>query len=339
MNITAPRPVRGQANRLVARPRRLRSSPAMRALVRETRINPDGLVQPLFVVDGSGVVQPIGSMPGVSRYSVDAVVRECRELDAVGVRAVLLFGIPDEAQKDAYATINYDPNGIVQRAAAAIKDALPNLLVIADLCNCEYTDHGHCGILDPAGDVDNDQTLELLAKTALTYARAGVDIVAPSDMMDGRVAAIRTALDDDGFTKTAIMSYAAKYASAFYGPFREAAESTPAFGDRRTYQMDPANGREALKEVRLDAEEGADIVMVKPAMAYLDVVRAVREATDLPVAAYHVSGEYSMLKGAAERGWIDEERAVEETLTAIARAGADVIITYFAKDYLRRMHR
>jgi porphobilinogen synthase len=339
MNITAPRPVRGQANRLVARPRRLRSSPAMRALVRETRINPDGLVQPLFVVDGSGVVQPIGSMPGVSRYSVDAVVRECRELDAVGVRAVLLFGIPDEAQKDAYATINYDPNGIVQRAAAAIKDALPNLLVIADLCNCEYTDHGHCGILDPAGDVDNDQTLELLAKTALTYARAGVDIVAPSDMMDGRVAAIRTALDDDGFTKTAIMSYAAKYASAFYGPFREAAESTPAFGDRRTYQMDPANGREALKEVRLDVEEGADIVMVKPAMAYLDVVRAVREATDLPVAAYHVSGEYSMLKGAAERGWIDEERAVEETLTAIARAGADVIITYFAKDYLRRMHR
>jgi porphobilinogen synthase len=339
MNTTAPRPVRGQASRLVARPRRLRSSPAMRALVRETRINPDGLVQPLFVVGGSGVVAPIGSMPGVSRYSVDTVVRECRELDAVGVRAVLLFGIPDEAQKDAYATVNYDPNGIVQRAAAAIKDALPNLLVIADLCNCEYTDHGHCGILDGDGDVDNDQTLELLAKTALTYARAGVDIVAPSDMMDGRVAAIRSALDDEGFTKTAIMSYAAKYASAFYGPFREAAESTPAFGDRRTYQMDPANGREALKEVRLDVEEGADIVMVKPAMAYLDVVRAVRESTDLPVAAYHVSGEYSMLKGAAERGWIDEERAVEETLTAIARAGADVIITYFAKDYLRRMRR
>ena len=339
MSITAPRPVRGQANRLVARPRRLRSSPAIRALVRETRVNPDGLVQPLFVVAGNGVVQPIGSMPGVSRYSVDTVVRECRELDAAGVRAVLLFGIPDEAQKDAYATINYDPNGIVQRAAAAIKDALPNLLVIADLCNCEYTDHGHCGILDAAGDVDNDQTLELLAKTAMTYARAGVDIVAPSDMMDGRVAAIRSALDGDGFSKTAIMSYAAKYASAFYGPFREAAESTPSFGDRRTYQMDPANGREALKEVRLDVEEGADIVMVKPAMAYLDIVRAVREATDLPVAAYHVSGEYSMLKGAAERGWIDEERAVEETLTAIARAGADVIITYFAKDYLRRMQR
>ena len=337
MSITAP--IRGQAARLVARPRRLRTSAAMRALVRETQINPDGLVQPLFVVEGSGIVQPIGSMPGVSRYSVDAVVRECRELDAAGVRAVLLFGIPDDAQKDAYATINYDPNGVVQRAAAAIKDAWPNLLVIADLCNCEYTDHGHCGILDAAGDVDNDATVELLAKTALSYARAGVDIVAPSDMMDGRVAAIRTALDDDGFTKIAIMSYAAKYASAFYGPFREAAGSTPSFGDRRTYQMDPANGREALKEVRLDVEEGADIVMVKPAMAYLDVVRAVRESTDLPLAVYHVSGEYAMLKAAAERGWIDEERAVDETLTAIARAGAGIIITYFAKDYVRRLHR
>jgi porphobilinogen synthase len=322
---------------ILNRPRRLRASAALRAMVRETRVNPDGLVQPLFVVEGKGVVQPIGSMPGVSRYSVDAVVRECRELDAVGVRAVLLFGIPDAAQKDAYATINYDPNGVVQRAARAIKDALPQMLVIADLCNCEYTDHGHCGVLDASGDVDNDRTLEILAKTALTYAHAGVDIVAPSDMMDGRVGAIRRALDDDGFTKTAIMSYAAKYASAFYGPFREAAESTPAFGDRRTYQMDPANAREALKEVRLDVEEGADIVMVKPAMAYLDVVRAVRESTDLPVAVYHVSGEYAMLKAAAERGWIDEERAVDETLTAIARAGADVIMTYFAKDYLRRL--
>jgi porphobilinogen synthase len=321
---------------LLKRPRRLRSSPAMRALVRETRINRDGLVQPLFVVAGEGVVQPIGSMPGVSRYSVDTVVRECRELDAVGVRAVLLFGIPDNAQKDAYATVNYDPNGVVQRAARAIKDALPTLLVIADLCNCEYTDHGHCGILDDAGDVDNDRTLEVLAKTALSYARAGVDVVAPSDMMDGRVAAIRHTLDDEGFTKIAIMSYAAKYASAFYGPFREAAESTPSFGDRRSYQMDPANAREALKEVRLDIEEGADVVMIKPAMAYLDVVRAAREITDLPIAVYHVSGEYSMLKAAAERGWIDEERAVDETLTAMARAGADVIITYFAKDYLRR---
>ena len=329
---------RGGMRAIVARPRRLRTSPAMRALVRETQINPDGLVQPLFVVEGQGVVQPIGSMPGVSRYSVDAVVRECRELDAVGVRAVLLFGIPDAAQKDAYATINSDPSGIVQRAARAIKDALPTMLVIADLCNCEYTDHGHCGILDASGDVDNDATLDVLAKTALSYARAGVDVVAPSDMMDGRVAAIRHALDDEGFTKIAIMSYAAKYASAFYGPFREAAESTPSFGDRRTYQMDPPNVREALKEVRLDIEEGADVVMVKPAMAYLDVVRAVREMTDLPVAVYHVSGEYAMLKAAAERGWIDEDRAVDETLTAMARAGADVIITYFAKDYLTR-HR
>jgi len=320
----------------VRRPRRLRSSPAMRGLVRETRINRDGLVQPLFVVEGSDVVQPIGSMPGVSRYSVDTVVRECRELDAAGVRAVLLFGIPDAARKDAYASINYDPAGVVQRAARAIKDALPHLLVIADLCNCEYTDHGHCGILDAAGDVDNDRTLEVLAKTALSYARAGVDVVAPSDMMDGRVAAIRSALDDEAFTKVAIMSYAAKYASAFYGPFREAAESTPSFGDRRSYQMDPANAREALKEVALDVEEGADVVMVKPAMAYLDVVRRVRESTDLPVAVYHVSGEYAMLKAAAERGWIDEERAVDETLTAMARAGADIIITYFAKDYLLR---
>ncbi|HZO94038.1 MAG TPA: porphobilinogen synthase [Candidatus Baltobacteraceae bacterium] len=325
-----------ERTRLVRRPRRLRAGPAIRGLVRETRVNRDGLVQPLFVVEGKGVVQPIGSMPGVSRYSVDAVVRECRELDAAGVRAVLLFGIPDAASKDAYATVNSDPGGVVQRAARAIKDALPRLLVIADLCNCEYTDHGHCGILDATGDVDNDRTLEVLAKTALSYARAGVDVVAPSDMMDGRVAAIRAALDDDGFTKVAIMSYAAKYASAFYGPFREAAESTPSFGDRRTYQMDPANAREALQEVALDVEEGADIVMVKPAMAYLDVVRRVRETTDLPVAVYHVSGEYAMLKAAAERGWIDEERAVDESLTAMARAGADVIVTYFAKDYLLR---
>ena len=325
-----------QRTRLVARPRRLRASAALRALVRETRINRDGLVQPLFVVEGSDVVQPIGSMPGVNRYSVDAVVRECRELDAVGVRAVLLFGIPDAAKKDAYATINDDPSGVVQRAARAIKDALPQLLVIADLCNCEYTDHGHCGILDPTGDVDNDRTLEVLARTAVSYAHAGVDVVAPSDMMDGRVAAIRAALDEDGHTKTAILSYAAKYASAFYGPFREAAASTPAFGDRRTYQMDPGNAREALKEVCLDVEEGADIVMVKPALAYLDVLYRVRELTDLPLAVYHVSGEYAMIKAAAANGWIDEDRIVDETLTAMARAGADIIVTYFAKDYLRR---
>jgi porphobilinogen synthase len=225
---------------------------------------------------------------------------------------------------------------VVQHAARAIKAALPAMLVIADLCNCEYTDHGHCGILDSSGDVDNDRTLELLARTAVTYAEAGVDVVAPSDMMDGRVAAVRAALDEAGFSKTAILSYAAKYASAFYGPFREAAASTPSFGDRRTYQMDPANRREALKEVRLDIEEGADMVMVKPAMAYLDILHQVRQLTDLPLAVYHVSGEYAMIKAAAERGWIDEERIVDETLTALARAGADIIITYFAKDYLRR---
>ena len=319
---------------LTRRPRRLRSSAAMRGMVRETRLNRDGLVQPLFVTDGSDVVQPIGSMPGVSRFSVDTVVRECRELVAVGVRAVLLFGIPDF--KDAVASSNYDPNGVVQRAARAIKDALPELLVIADLCNCEYTDHGHCGIIDERGDVDNDRSVELLVKTALTYARAGVDVVAPSDMMDGRVAAIRGALDGEGHINTTIMSYAAKYASGFYGPFREAAGSTPSFGDRRTYQMDPANGREALREVALDIEEGADIVMVKPALAYMDLIRRVRDICDVPVACYNVSGEYAMVKAAAERGWIDEERVVDETLTGFARAGADIIITYFAKDYLRR---
>ena len=319
---------------LVERPRRLRSSPAMRALVRETRVNRDGLVQPLFIVPGRDVSVPIGSMPGVSRHSVDAAVRECRELAAVGVRAVLLFGVPDE--KDAVASGNYDPNGLVQSAARAIKHALPQLLVIADLCNCEYTDHGHCGIIDERGDVDNDRTLELLARTAVTYAEAGVDIVAPSDMMDGRIGAIRTALDGDGFSGVTIMSYAAKYASAFYGPFREAADSTPAFGDRRTYQMDPANGREAAREVRLDVAEGADILMVKPALAYMDLIRQTREQIDLPVACYNVSGEYSMLKAAAERGWIDGERAVDELLTGFARAGADIIITYFAKDYLKR---
>jgi porphobilinogen synthase len=319
---------------LVARPRRLRANATIRGMVRETRVNRDGLVMPMFIVDGHDVVQPIGSMPGIARLSVDAAVREARALDAVGVKAVLLFGIPDF--KDAYATSNYDPNGVVQRAARALKDAIPHLLVIADLCNCEYTDHGHCGLLDETGDVDNDRTLELLAKTALTYAQAGVDVIAPSDMMDGRVAAIRTALDGEGFTKTAIMSYAAKYASAFYGPFREAADSTPAFGDRRTYQMDPANAREALREVALDVAEGADIVMVKPALAYMDLIRRVRESVELPVACYNVSGEFAMVKAAAERGWIDEDRIVDELLTGFARAGADIIITYFAKDYLRR---
>jgi len=319
---------------LQIRPRRLRASAALRGLVRETQVNRDGLVQPLFIVAGEKIVQPIGSMPGISRLSVDAAVRECRELAALGVKAVLLFGIPDF--KDAVATSNYDPNGVVQRAARAIKDALPQLLVIADLCNCEYTDHGHCGIIGPDGDVDNDLTVEVLVKTALTYARSGVDVVAPSDMMDGRVGAIRRALDAEGYIKTAIMSYAAKFASGFYGPFREAADSTPSFGDRRTYQMDPANGREAMREVALDIAEGADIVMVKPALAYMDLIRRVRDAFDVPLATYNVSGEYAMVKAAAERGWIDEERIVDEMLTGFARAGADIIITYFAKDYLRR---
>jgi len=316
------------------RPRRLRSSPALRAMVRETRVNRDGLVQPLFIVEGRGIVQPIGSMPGINRFSVDTAVEECRALDALGVRAVLLFGIPEH--KDAQATGNYDPDGVVQSATRAIKAALPHLLVIADLCNCEYTDHGHCGILDHRGEVDNDRTLDLLRLAAMTYAHAGVDIIAPSDMMDGRIGVLREALDEDGHTGILLMSYAAKYASAFYGPFREAADSAPAFGDRRSYQMDPANVREAYREVRLDVEEGADVLMVKPALAYMDVIRQTREQIDLPVACYNVSGEYSMVKAAAANGWIEEDRTVDEMLAGFTRAGADIIITYFAKDYLKR---
>jgi porphobilinogen synthase len=319
---------------LLSRPRRLRSSAPMRDLVRENSVNIGALIQPLFVVSGKGVRAPITSMPGVARLSVDTAVEEARELAGLGIRAVLLFGIPDF--KDAYASSNYDPSGVVQTAVREIKAAAPEMLVVADLCNCEYTDHGHCGILDARGDVENDSTVELLVRTALTYARAGVDVIAPSDMMDGRVGAIRRALDDEDHSRVAIMSYSAKYASAFYGPFREAADSTPAFGDRRTYQMDPANVREALREVMLDVDEGADIVMVKPALAYLDVVRAVRERVDLPLAVYNVSGEYAMVKAAAQNGWIDEERIVDEMLLGFARAGADIIITYFAKDYARR---
>jgi len=320
--------------RQAIRPRRLRRSSAMRALVREHRIDPAQLVQPLFVVENAGAAGPIASMPGIERFTVEGAVREAATLDALGLGSVLLFGIPES--KDATATSNYDPNGIVQRAAHEIKNAVPDMVVIADLCNCEYTDHGHCGILDARGDVDNDATVEVLVRTALTYARAGVDVVAPSDMMDGRVRAIREALDADDFEKTAIMAYSAKYASAFYGPFREAADSTPQFGDRRTYQMDPANAREAMREMALDAEEGADILMVKPALAYLDVVRAARERFDLPIAVYNVSGEYSMIKAASLNGWIDEERAVHEMLVSFARAGADIVITYFAKEYAAR---
>jgi porphobilinogen synthase len=316
------------------RPRRLRRNPAIRAMVREHHVRLESLVQPLFVVERDSDAGAISSMPGISRFTVDGVVAECRELEALGIGSVLLFGIPES--KDAVASGNYDPNGVVQRAIRAIKAAAPDMYVIADLCNCEYTDHGHCGIVDDRGDVDNDATVALLVRTAITYAQAGVDVVAPSDMMDGRVEALRSALDAHGFTDVAIMAYSAKYASAFYGPFREAADSTPQFGDRRTYQMDPPNAREALREIALDIEEGADVVMVKPGLAYLDIVRAARENFDVPIAVYNVSGEYSMLMAAIERGWLDGPRAIDETLVSFVRAGADIIITYFAKEYAIR---
>jgi porphobilinogen synthase len=311
------------------RPRRMRRTDALRRLVRETRVVAEQLVQPLFVVPGTSVERPVGAMPGVSQLSVDRAAEESRRLADAGVPAVLLFGIPET--KDARGSGAMAPDGIIPRALAAIRRAAPGLVLITDVCLCEYTDHGHCGLLRD-GEVDNDPTLELLAAEALAHARAGADLVAPSDMMDGRVGAIRRALDAGGFANLPILSYAAKFASAFYGPFREAAESTPAFGDRRGYQMDPANGDEALREVALDVDEGADMVMVKPALPYLDVIRRVKERFGYPVAAYQVSGEYAMIKAAAANGWIDEARAVDETLTAIRRAGADVVITYFAKD-------
>ncbi|TMA96615.1 MAG: porphobilinogen synthase [Deltaproteobacteria bacterium] len=315
------------------RPRRLRRSEALRRLVRETRLSPDQLVQPLFVVPGERVERPVESMPGVAQRSVDRTAEECRRLVDLGVPAVLLFGIPEE--KDARGRGATDPDGIIPRALRAIRRAAPGLVLITDVCLCEYTDHGHCGVVRE-GDVDNDATLELLAAEALAHARAGADLVAPSDMMDGRVGAIRRALDGAGFAHLPIMSYAAKFASALYGPFRDAAESTPAFGDRRSYQMDPANAEEALREVALDIEEGADAVMVKPALPYLDIVRRVKERFGYPVAAYQVSGEYAMVKAAAARGWLDEARVVDESLVAIKRAGADIIITYFAKDVAAR---
>jgi len=316
------------------RPRRLRASEARRALTREHRVATDRLVQPLFIVEDDAAAGPIASLPGIFRLTLPQAVAEARLLHELGIQAVLLFGIP--RHKDALGSTNYDPAGPVQRAIRAIKDAVPQLLVCADLCNCEYTDHGHCGLLDARGDVDNDRTLEVLARTALTYAQAGVDVIAPSDMMDGRVATIRGALDEDGFIQVAILAYAAKYASAFYGPFREAAGCAPQFGDRRTYQMDPGNVREAMREIDLDIREGADIVMVKPALAYLDVIRAARERFDVPIAAFSVSGEYAMLQAAAAKGWLDLERAVDEVLVSIVRAGADVIVTYFAKEYAGR---
>lgn len=313
----------------ITRMRRLRGNENLRRLVRENQLSVDNLVYPLFATNGQGVNNPVGSMPGVFQMSVDNIVAEAKEVQNLGIPAILLFGIPD--YKDEVGSAAYDDNEAVQRAVRAVKEACPGLLVITDVCLCEYTSHGHCGIIKD-GNVLNDPTLELLAKTALSHAQAGADLVAPSDMMDGRVGAIRQALDATGFSGVPIMAYSAKYASGYYGPFREVAESTPQFGDRRGYQMDPANGNEALRETLLDIEEGADIVMVKPALAYMDIIRRVKDAFGLPVAAYNVSGEYSMVKAAAQNGWIDEQRIVLETLTGMKRAGADIIITYHAKD-------
>jgi porphobilinogen synthase len=304
----------------------------MRDLVRETHLQPSNFILPLFVVEGEGIRKEIKSMPGNAQLSVDELVKEAREAKSLGVGGVILFGIPKH--KDEEATGAYDDEGIVQQAVAALKSEVPGLLVVTDVCNCEYTSHGHCGkIIDD--DVDNDITLNWLAQGAVSHARAGADIVAPSDMMDGRVGAIRAALDDAGFSHIPIMSYAAKYASSFYGPFRDAAESAPQFGDRRSYQMDPANAREALKEMALDLEEGADMLMVKPAMPYLDIIKGAHENFDVPIAAYQVSGEFSMIQAAARNGWIDLERAMMESLTCIKRAGASIILTYFAKDASR----
>ena len=310
--------------------RRLRRTAGLRDLVRETELRPAHLIQPLFVIPGEGVREPVQSMPGVERLSIGELVTEAAEVQAAGVGAVLLFGVP--SGKDEEASEAYDEEGIVQMAVRALREAHPELVVITDVCLCAYTSHGHCGIVRQDGEVDNDLTVELLARTAITHAEAGADAVAPSDMMDGRVGAIRSRLDEEGHSDTAILAYSAKFASAFYGPFRDAAESTPEFGDRRGYQMDPANAEEAVREARLDLEEGADVVMVKPGLPYLDVIRRVKDETRAPVAAYHVSGEYSMLKAAAERDWLDERASALESLLALRRAGADLIVTYYAKE-------
>ncbi|MBI4875990.1 MAG: porphobilinogen synthase [Acidobacteria bacterium] len=316
----------------VHRPRRLRATESIRTLVRETALAPDDFILPLFVCPGENVKREIGAMPGNYQMSVDRIVEECAEVASLGVAGAILFGIPET--KDETASGGYDDQGIVQRAVRAIKREVARLIVMTDVCNCEYTSHGHCGkVVD--GDVDNDTTLEWLAKSALSHARAGADIVAPSDMMDGRVAAIRKALDGEGFARVPILSYAAKFASCFYGPFREAAESAPQFGDRRSYQMDPANGREAMREIELDLEEGADMIMIKPALPYLDLIRQARDRFEVPLAAYQVSGEFSMIVAAARNGWIDQPRAMMESLTSIRRAGADFVLTYFAKDAAR----
>ena len=312
----------------IYRPRRLRANENLRRLVRETHLSVDDLIYPMFVVHGEDTAVEISSMPGCYQYSVDRLIDAAKELTSLGIPGTILFGIPET--KDQIGSEAYAEDGIIQQAVRAIKDAVPDLLVITDVCLCEYTDHGHCGIIED-GEVQNDPTLDLLVKESVSHAQAGADVIAPSDMMDGRVSAIRDALDDEGYENIPIMAYSAKYASAFYGPFREAAESAPQFGDRRSYQMDPANSEEALREVALDIEEGADIVMVKPALSYLDVIHQVKTEFQMPVAAYNVSGEYAMIKAAAQNGWIDEKRVALEALTSIKRAGADIILTYFAK--------
>ncbi len=319
------------------RPRRLRQNETWRRAVRETRLAVNDLVYPLFVVEGEGVKGPVLSMPGIHQLSIDQVVAEAREAHELGIPAVLLFGVPADEQKDAEGSAGYDPEGLIPRAIRAIKDSSPDLLIWADVCLCGYTDHGHCGVLTEEGDVDNDSSLPLLTRAAVAYAEAGADAVAPSDMMDGRVGAIRTALDVAELPDVVIVSYAAKYASAYYGPFRDAAHSAPALGDRRSYQMDPPNSDEALREVELDIEEGADVVMVKPAGPYADIVFRVKEAFGMPTAAYQVSGEYAIIKAASEQGWVDENRVVMESLVGLKRAGADLILTYFAKDVARAL--
>jgi porphobilinogen synthase len=314
------------------RPRRLRRTAALRNMVRETRLGVEGLIYPMFVCPGANVRREVSSMPGIFQQSVDQAVEECREVAGLGIPAIILFGLPEK--KDATGSEAYAPDGAVQRAITAIRKAVPGMVIVSDVCLCEYTDHGHCGIVE-GQEILNDPTLDLLARAAVSHARAGADIVAPSDMMDGRVAAIRRALDAGGHAEIAILSYAAKYCSGFYGPFREAADSAPQFGDRRSYQMDPGNAREALREVAQDLDEGADMVIVKPALPYLDIVQRVRAEFDVPVGAYNVSGEYAMVKAAARNGWIDEQRVVLEILTGIQRAGADLILTYHAKDVAR----
>ncbi len=318
------------------RPRRMRRNNTLRAMIRETRLSPSQMIYPLFIMPGRGKREPVPSMPGIDRISVDQLKQEAAACMEVGIKSVILFGLPEK--KDSVGSGAYAKNGIVQQAIKELKNSAPEMNVITDVCLCEYTDHGHCGCL-VGQEVDNDATLELLAKTALSHARAGADMVAPSDMMDGRISEIRSVLDENDFHMVPIMSYAVKYASAFYGPFRDAADCAPQFGDRRSYQMDPANSREALREATLDVEEGADILMVKPAVAYLDIINRLRDEFDLPIAAYHVSGEYAMIKAAAEKGWIDGERVMAETLLSIRRAGADIIITYFARDMAKLLRR